>query len=135
MHKGKKIRGREMKGYIVYCVELCLIIIMVCMSGCGYSNEKVSQATPSETVIENTETEDDSVEIYKGKPQYQYEIQTIEVEDIASESILCENVLAGVENGYDNEEICGLYKDIISECEALNNERKDNLERDGIAPN
>ncbi|MDD6504382.1 MAG: hypothetical protein PUF45_02965 [Lachnospiraceae bacterium] len=124
-----------MKGYIVYCVELCLIIIMVCMSGCGYSNEKVSQATPSETVIENTETEDDSVEIYKGKPQYQYEIQTIEVEDIASESIFCENVLAGVENGYDNEEICGLYKDIISECEALNNERKDNLERDGIAPN
>ena len=104
------------------------------MSGCGYSYEKVSQATPSETVIENTETEDDSVEIYKGKPQYQYEIQTIEVEDIASESILCENVLAGVENGYDNEEICGLYKDIISECEALNNERKDNLDRAGIAP-
>lgn len=95
------------------------------MSGCGYSYEKVSQATPSETVIENTEIEDDSVEIYKGKPQYQYEIQTIEVEDIASESILCENVLAGVENGYDNEEICGLYKDIISECEAQNNERKE----------
>ncbi|MGN0427331.1 MAG: hypothetical protein ACI4F0_05990 [Agathobacter sp.] len=80
--------------------------------------------TLSETVTEVTEKEDDAVELYKGESQY--EIQTIEMEDIASESILCENILADVKNGYDNEEICRLYKDIIVDCETICNEGKDN---------
>ena len=110
-----------MKSYIIHRTIL-ILTIMVCLSGCKHSNADVSQDASSETVTEIVEAERaetsvlEDAEVEQPRP---FEVNVIALEDIAPESILCEDMFAETENGCENAELCTRYRNIIAECEEI----------------
>lgn len=117
-----------MKSYIIHRAIFVLTII-VCLSGCKYSNAEVSQVISSEAVTEIVETEslETEVPILENTETAQeeteqprpFELRTIALEDIAPESILCTSIFADTAAGSKNEEHCNRYRDIVAECEKV----------------
>ena len=108
-----------MKSYIIHCAIFVLTIV-VYISGCKYSNIEVSQVISSEVITENVETESLEVPVLENTETEQprpYEVKTIALEDIASESILCTDIFEDTAEGCKDEELYNRYRDIIAECE------------------
>ena len=86
--------------------------------------EEIQQVASSESTTEYITTKVISTEIEENITEecedvLRYEVQTITLEDIPADAILCENIFADVEDGCNKEEICSRYRDIIAECEKV----------------
>lgn len=100
-----------------------LLLVVCCMAGCTQTecadieNTEIHSEIETEKAAQSTEQED--TEIIEENDETV--AQAIEPEDIPEDSILCENLLADLKNGYGNEEICSFYEDFFRENEADTN--------------
>lgn len=127
-----------MKRRMIRAAALFLMLAVICVVGANPVSGGVQRTEDHGNTVDKEQDQQTEADMREDSgiwaDQYRHEIQEIYLDDIAPESILCENLLADVNDGFENPEICRLYADMIAEHEAFCESLKDNKEGVVVRP-